>query len=412
MEQATPKPDISALRIDRAGWGVAAPGRRRKGKRIFLLAAALLAVLAGLGWALGWLSPAQEVKVGVVSRLSPSQSISVLSATGYVVAQRKAAVSSKGTGRLIYMGVEAGQRVSKGQVMAQLENGDLTAARDEASARLAAARAAVDQAQAEFDDARANFRRFKALWERKVAPRADYDVAETRLFKARAAHAATERNVQAAQAGLRQAEATLDYTFIRAPFDAMVLTKDADIGEVVAPFGSATNAKAAVATLADMESLMVEADVTESNIGKVVQDQPCLVTLDALADEPLLGQVHVIMPTADRSKGTIVVKVRFDQLHPALRPEMSAKVSFLTRPLAEGERLPRLSVLKQALLEKHGGQAAFKVEQGQVLLTPVRTGPELGDTVQVLDGLKDGDRVVLNPPAGLKDGQKVKVLSE
>lgn len=413
MEHNEPKPDLAQLRIDRSAWDGPAPGRRGRRRLATLLAVlALAAVLGGLGWSLGWLTPAQEVRVTVVGRVAPSQGVSVLSATGYVVAQRKAAVSSKGTGRLAYLGVEAGQRVAKGQVMAQLENGDLAAARDEARARLAASRAAAAQARAERDDAQANFRRFQALLERKVAPRADYEAAETRMLKAGAALTLAERNIEAAEAGLRQAEATLDYTQIRAPFDAMVLTKDADIGEVVAPFGSAASAKAAVATLADMGSLMVEADVTESNIGKVRPGQPCLVSLDALPDEPQLGQVHVIMPTADRSKGTIVVKVRFDRLAPAILPEMSAKVSFLSRPLAEDERLPRLSVLKSALAERGGRRVAYRVEQGRARETQVRAGAELGETVQVLDGLADGDRVVVSPAGGLRDGAKVRVVAE
>jgi RND family efflux transporter MFP subunit len=413
MEQNGSKPDLAQLRIDRSAWGGPAPGGR--GRRRALTLAVVLAVLAGLGllaWSLGWLTPAQEVRVAVVGRISPSQGVSVLNATGYVVAQRKAAVSSKGTGRLVYLGVEAGQRVSQGQVMAQLENGDLSAARDEVKARLAATRASAEQARAELNDAQANFKRFQSLLERKVAPRADYEVAETRLLKAKAALSLAERNIQAAEAGLRQAEATLDYTQIRAPFDAMVLTKDAEIGEVVAPFGSAVSAKAAVATLADMSSLMVEADVTEANIGKVRVDQPCLISLDALPDEPQLGLVHVIMPTADRSKGTIVVKVRFDRLLPAILPEMSAKVSFLARPLAEEERAPRLSVLKSALAERAGRRVAFKIEQGRARQAQVSTGAELGETVQVLDGLKDGDRVVASPAPGLKDGDKVRVVAE
>lgn len=413
MEEQAGKPDLSELRIDRQGWGQGStPVRRhRRGRLLALLAALVLGVVA-LAWGLGFITPAPSVQVTTVSRVLPAQSLSVLGATGYVVAQRKAAVSSKGTGRLTYMGVDAGQRVSKGQVMARLENDDLVASRDEARARVAAAQAAVDQAQAELNDAQANFSRIQALYKRQVSPKADFDTAETRLLKARAGLTSSQRNVQVAQASLRYAEATLDFTNIRAPFDAMVLTKDADLGEVVAPFGSATNAKAAVATLADMESLMVEADVTESNIGKVHQDQPCLVTLDALPDSPQLGVVYVIMPTADRSKGTIVVKVRFLDRDPAVLPEMSAKVSFLERPLAPEERLARLSVLKTALTERQGRTLAFKVDQGRVQETVVQTGPAMADTVQVLSGLSDGDRVVLNPTVRLKSGDKVKVVVE
>jgi RND family efflux transporter MFP subunit len=407
----TPPDDLAQLHIDRAGWSEGTTPRRRRSR--WWLVLSLLTVGGGaLAWASGWLSPVPTVPVTTVSRIAPSQSLSVLGATGYVVAQRKAAVSSKGTGRLEHLGIEAGQSVIKGQVLARLENQDLTAARDEVKARVAAAAAQVELARAEQNDAEANFRRMKALYERKVSPRAEYDVAETRLLKARASVNSAARNKDVAQAGLRAAEATLDYTYIRAPFDAMVLTKDADVGEVVAPFGSATSARAAVATLADMDSLMVEADVTESNIGKVAVGQPCLVTLDALPDEPQLGVVHVIMPSADRSKGTIIAKVRFNQRDPRVLPEMSAKVSFLGRPLAADERLPRLSVMKSALVERQGKTVAWRIEDNRVTPVEVGTGQALGDTVAVLSGLKDGDRVVAIPPPGLKPGDRVQAAGQ
>lgn len=409
MEKQDPKAQLGQLRIDRQAWGPGQAPRRRRWPWLLALALGLILAAGLAGWSLGWLKPAQTVSVATVSRVSPAQGLSVLGATGYVVAQRKAAVSSKGTGRLAYLGVEAGQRVIQGQVLARLENDDLTAARDEAAARVQAAGAEVERVRADLNDAQLNFQRIATLFQRKVSPKADYDVAEARLLKTRAGLNAALRQVEVAQASLRQLQASLDYTLIRAPFDAVVLTKDADVGEVVAPFGSATSARAAVATLADMTSLMVEADVTESNIGKVRPGQPCQITLDALPDTPLLGSVHVIMPTADRSKGTIIVKVKFAELDPRVLPEMSAKVGFLSRGLTPQELAPRLTVPSAALARQQGRVLAWRLNGERLEAAPVRIGQELGENLEVLDGLQEGDRVVINPGPGLKPGDRVKV---
>lgn len=407
MEQSE-QPRLEQLRIDRQA-GAAGATPRRRWPRLMALAAALALILGLAGWGLGWLRPAPTVNVATVSRQAPAQNLAVLGATGYVVAQRKAAVSSKGTGRLAYMGVEAGQRVIQGQVLARLENEDLIAARDEAQSRVRATGAEVERNQAELNDAQLNYQRLHALFLRKVSPKADDDVAEARLRRGRAGLDAARRQVEVAQAVVRQMQASLDYTYIRAPFDAVVLTKDADVGEVVAPFGSATNAKAAVATLADMDSLMVEADVTESNIGKVRARQPCQINLDALPDTPLLGSVHVIMPSADRSKGTIIVKVKFAALDPRVLPEMSAKVSFLSRELSPQELQPRLMLPAPALVRGHGHDQVWRLHDERLELVDVTLGAALGDSLEVLSGLQEGDRVVLNPAPGLVSGGQVKV---
>ncbi|MEW6263111.1 MAG: efflux RND transporter periplasmic adaptor subunit [Thermodesulfobacteriota bacterium] len=410
MTENTPQPDLAQLRINRPeGESRRSPARRwRRGSLVFLLT---ILVLGGgaLGWLQGWLKPASKVQAATVSRILPAQNLAVLNATGYVVAQRKVAVASKGTGRLTYLGVEAGQKVSRGQVIARLENDDLAAAREEAEARIKAALAVLEQTQAEDRDAEVNYNRLKGLWARQVVSKSEYDLAEARRSKAKAGVSAARRNVEAARAALKQAEALLDYTTIRAPFDGVVLTKDADVGEVVAPFGSASSAKASVATLADMDSLMLEADVTESNIGKVQVGQPCQITLDALPDLPQSGQVHVIMPTADRSKGTIMVKVKFVHRDPQIRPEMSAKVAFLRRTLEASEIKARLSVHASALIRRDGLTWVFKLESEKVNLVEIKTGSTLGDWVEVVSGLNEGARVVLSPPPGLKTGDRVKV---
>ena len=408
VESESARPDLNELRIARtSSRGRPDLPRRRRWPRLAALAAALLLAAAG-GWL--WLSRPPAVTVETVGLVSPVQALSVLDATGYVVAQRQVAVASKGTGRLAYLGIEEGQTVKTGQVLARLENDDLVAARDEARARLAAARAAVGQAEAELVDARRNHGRIQTLRQREVSPQGDLDAAETRLQKAQAGREAARRNVDLAAAGLRAAQAALDYTFIKAPFDALVLSKDADIGEVVAPFGSAANAKAAVATLADMSSLMVEADVTEANIGKVKVGQPCQVVLDALSDAPQDGVVHVIKPTSDRAKGTIIVKVAFVNRDPRVMPEMAARVSFLSRPLQLGEQRPLLGVSRAAVVRNNGGTPlVFTLIEGRAKPVRVTLGRDLEGRVEVVKGLKNGQQVIINPPPGLKAGGRVRV---
>ncbi len=369
-------------------------------------------VLIGAGLALWFFSGSlwgPKVQVAPVVKIYPSQAVTLLNASGYVVAQRKASVSSKSTGRLSYVGVEEGSRVKKGEIIARLENADLAAARDRAAANVNVARASLEQSDAELTDARLNYQRLKQLLAQNLISRQDYDAAEARHHKAMAGVANNQANIKASAATLNEAQTAVEYSLIRAPFDGVVLTKNAEVGEVVAPFGAAANARAAVATMADMSSLMVEADVAESNINLVKLGQPCEILLDALPGVRFPGKVHMIVPTADRSKATIMVKVAFDSLDPRILPEMSAKAAFLSRSLRSSEEQPRLVVNPQALLQKNGKLMAFVLKEQIVQAVPVEVGPKLGDLVEVLSGLREGDKVVLQPPSNLQNGDRVQV---
>ncbi len=399
--------DLNRLRIDRSSGEFLPAGRRR---RLWLP----LIILLGLGLAAalylwGPLSPAQEVSVAMVAKVYPAQAYTVLNASGYVVAQRKAAVSSKSTGRLAYLGVEEGSRVKKGQVMASLENEDLIAARDQARAQIREAEAGLSSAQAELIDAELQYKRYKTLVRQDLVSRQDFDMSEARYKKAKAGVASAQAHIRTARAKLEEAEAALGYSYIRSPFDGVVTTKYADVGEVVAPFGAAANARAAVVTLADLNSLMVEADVAESNLDKVSQGQPCEISLDAIPDRRFAGEVHMIVPTADRAKATVLTKVKFLEKDDRILPEMSAKVAFLSRSLGPGENQPRLAVPKAVLTERRGRTVAFVLDGGEVRETPVTRGPDMGELVEILAGLKEGDRVVVNPPASLDDRERVKL---
>jgi RND family efflux transporter MFP subunit len=370
------------------------------GGLIFLLIALYL-------W--GPLKPAQEVTAAVVSRIYPSQAYTLLNASGYVVPQRQASVSSKSTGRLAFLGVEEGSRVKKGQIMAALENEDLVAQRNQAAAQVKDAQAALDTAQAELVDARLQYERYKTLVQQELVARQDFDAAQARFHKAQAQVAAARAQINASQANLANTQAALEYSYIRSPFDGVVLTKNADVGEVVAPFGAAATAKASVVTMADFDSLMVEADVAEANLDKVHRGQPCEISLDAIPDQRFRGEVHMIVPTADRAKATVMTKVKFLELDDRILPEMSAKVAFLSQPLEAGETKPLLAVNQSALVTRNGKTIAFKVQENQVRLTEVAVGEQMGELVEITGGLKEGDRVVLNPPSSLKEGDRVRL---
>lgn len=357
----------------------------------------------------GILPWAREVEVMPVGKIYPAQAITVLNASGYVVAQRKAAVSSKSTGRLEYLGIEEGSRVKKGEIIASLENADLKATRNKAAANLQVSEAQLKEAKAEEIDAHLNFTRQQALIKADLIARQDFDTAQARYHKSLAAVEAARSSIRAAQAALAEAQTALEFSLIRAPFDGVILTKNAEVGEVVAPFGSATNARAAVATMADMDSLMVEADVAESNITQVKLKQPGEIQLDAMPHRRFRGEVHMIVPTADRSKATILTKVTFLDKDPGILPEMSAKVAFLARPLKSDEEKSRLVVSPKALLPRRGQWLAYAVQDNRVKAVSVEIGPQWGELVEVKGGLQEGDKVVMAPDNTLKEGDKVRI---
>jgi RND family efflux transporter MFP subunit len=366
-------------------------------------------IILVLLFAKGVFTPSVQVQVATVTQVYPSQAFTILNASGYVVAQRKSALASKVTGRLIWLGVEEGSRVKKDQVIARLENQDVSATKDQAAANVNVARFTLEQAQAELRDATLSFNRNKELLSRGVVARQAYDSALARYEKASAAVAAAEAAVKASTAALEGAEVLLEYTLIRAPFDAVVLTKDADVGDIVTPLGAAANAKASVITIADMSSLEVEADVSESNLSQIRPGKPCEIQLDALPEQRFRGEIHMIVPTADRSKATVMVKVRFIDKDKRILPEMSAKVAFLSRPATGEEKRPRTALNQAALVNRKDKKVVFLVKGDKVVETPVSLGSPIGDMVEVLEGVKVGDQIVLNHSDRLKNGSKIKI---
>ena len=401
-----PNEDLSKLRIDKTKVAF----RPRRKKRIVLLVfAILILIILGFLYIQGIFTPPLQVQVATVTQVYPSQALTVLNASGYVVPQRKSSLASKVTGRLVWLGVEEGNRVKKDQIVARLESDDVTAAKNQAVANVNAARSNLELAKAELKEATLNLERNTALLSKGFVAKSVYDAALARYEKAVAAVEAAEATIKANLAALESANINVEYTLIRAPFDAVVLTKNADVGDIVTPIGAAANAKSAVVTIADMDSLQVEADVSESNLGQIKLGQPCEIQLDALPGERFRGAIHMIVPTADRSKATVMVKARFINKDSRILPEMSAKVAFLSRPATLEEQKPRIALNQSAIVDRKGKERVFLVKEKRVVETPIKLGAKMGDMIEVLDGIKVGDQVVLNPPERLRNGSKIKV---
>ncbi|MBZ0158951.1 efflux RND transporter periplasmic adaptor subunit [Candidatus Methylomirabilis sp.] len=396
-------PDLSKLSIDRSAARVS---RARRRLWPWATGLALLAAAAAVGFSGGFGGPV-TVETASVTTAYPSQAVTALNATGYVTAQRKAAVASKATGRLEWLGVMEGSRVKRDEVIARLESRDVAAAREQAAANVTVTEANLEQAQAELRDADLNLARMRDLSQNNYISRLELDIAVARADKARAAARSSEAAISVARANLKAADVSFDQTRIRAPFDGVVLTKNANVGDNITPFSNAVDTKGAVVTIADMATLEVEADVAESSLGRIKVGQPCEIQLDAIPDMRFAGAVNRIVPTVDRAKATVMVKIRFVDRDERVLPDMSAKVAFLDREVEPADRKPVVAVPRQAVVERNGAQVVFILKDGRAMLTKVAIGRALGDLVEV-SGVPTGEKVVLAPLDKLADGTRIK----
>jgi RND family efflux transporter MFP subunit len=391
---ATQDADLSSLRIDRSSHGAGTPRKSSIGK-IIAWSLVTVGLLAGAIFLKDLFSPGIEVQLATASLTSPSQANAVLTASGYVVARRKAAVASKGTGTLVFLGVEEGDRVKKGQIIARLDDSDVVAT-------LQRTRENLRVAEADLNDAKQNLERVQILLKRDLIAQAEYDGADARYKRVVA-------SIDAAKFAVREAEVAVENTRIIAPFDGTVLKKNADVGEIVAPLAGAASSKAAVVTIADMASLEVEADVSEANITRVSPEQGCEITLDAYPEQRYPGYVTKIVPTADRAKATVLVKIKFRKYDQRVLPEMGAKISFLaadaSTSAADAKAL--LTVPATAVVSRNGRQVAFQVRDDRAVEVAVTTGQKLAGLVEIKSGLKDGEKVITKVPDEIKDGTRV-----
>jgi HlyD family secretion protein len=395
--------NLSKLRIDRS----LAPVQTRRRRKWLWLGAIAIVLLAGGAWF--FLQPrAINVQTTPVVTTYPSQQFVVLNSTGYVVAQRKAAISSKASGRLEWLGVAEGTRVKAGEIIARLDSRDVSAQLDAARANVNVARAALEQTLAEDRDAEASLRRTRDLIAQKFVSQSALDQAKARSDRAVAGVASGKAGLAAAEANARNAQVAVDYTLIRAPFDGIILSKSANVGDMVTPFSSAADSKGAVVTMADMSTLEVEADVSESSLSKISVRQPTEITLDALPDMRFAGTVSRMVPTVDRAKATVMTKVRFDLIDPRILPEMSAKVSFLSQRVTPEQQKPLVAVNPDALAQRDGKTVVFVVRDNRAVEVPVTPGKKIADLTAIAGDVKSGEKAVLKPPPELKDGALLK----
>jgi HlyD family secretion protein len=439
MEQTEKaKPDLSALRIHRDDDEESGAHR---GIRVVLIGTALVVIAGALlvGYRMWSASTTPEVEVARALVESGNASIGILTANGYVVADRKAAVSPKISGRLEYLGVDTGSRVKPGQLIARLEHHDLDAqlseansslanshsARAQAEAELEQDRAFLAQAQANVQKSRLELARQTSLLERGVTSKADSDKAtaqagvdegqvrsaEAQIKAAQAKIESASQQIRSAEARIRLVEAQLEYMSIRSPFEGLVISKDAEVGETVAPaiYGGATT-RGSVVTIVDPNTLEVEVDINESDINKITPGLKAEVSLDALPNEKLPAEVRKIVPTADRQKATVKVKVKFEEIDPRILPDMNAKVTFLqNQQAASGTDISRVTVPKNAIQLRDGKSIVFVFNEGRASSQIVAVGSEFGDRIEIKQGLAGGERVIIQGGGDLTDGSRVRL---
>ncbi|MDQ2918200.1 MAG: efflux RND transporter periplasmic adaptor subunit [Pseudomonadota bacterium] len=400
-------PDVSKLRIDRD----LAPLRRRRRRKWVWLAMLAVLIAGGAAWYLAQ-PRAQTVQTTPIVTTYPSQQYVVLNATGYVVAQRKAAISTKATGRLEWLGVAEGSRVKEGDLIARIDDRDVVAQSQSAQASVRAARANVRQSEVEQENAQAEYRRNEELVGKGFISQSALDTAKARLDRAQAGVASAQANLNVALANARNAEVAVDYTAIRAPFDGVILSKSANVGDLVTPFSNATDSKGAVVSMADMSTLEVEADVSESSLAKVHVGQPAEIVLDALPDTRFRGHINRMVPTVDRAKATVMTKVKFDEIDPRILPEMSAKVSFLSQDVTAEEQKPLVAVNRDAIVQRAGHDVVFVVRDGRAVAAPVTRGMKIGDTTAIRGDVKVGEKAISNPAPSLASGTLIKAAAK
>jgi RND family efflux transporter MFP subunit len=395
------KPLLDALRIERRP-------ERPSGFKWWqpALAAAVLLALCG---AFMWHSRADAIVVHTVvaqDTMSGSGDRTVLNASGYVTARREATVSSKVTGKVVAILIEEGMKVTNGQVLARLDDSNIKTDLDVAQAQLDSARAAVGETRAQLKQANADYQRTTELAAQKIASQSDLDAAEANAKSLQAHLAWQETQITVAERQVAQGEQDLDDTIIRAPFDGVITTKDAQPGEMISPVSAGGGyTRTGIGTVVDMKSLEIDIDVNENYINRVEAGQPVVATLDAYPDWQIPCKVIAIVPTADRDKSTVKVRVGFDQLDPRILPDMSVKVAFQAANNTPASR--SVSVPKSAVLNQNNQDIVFVVTDGHAERRAVTVTDTVNDNSILSAGVSAGEKVVVTAPPDLKDGMAV-----
>jgi RND family efflux transporter MFP subunit len=416
--------ELASLRLDDE------PAPSRKGVWIGLAVVVLLAAAGALAWRARTAFAATEVETTrptIEQSRGSAGGSALLTASGYVVARRKAVVSAKIQGRLAELRVEEGSRVRQNDILARLESDDYEAQVQRAraqvqqgEAQIAAAQASSRRAEADLTEARRQVGVNERLTREEILPKDTLDASRSRvsvleaaILQARADEQRARASLQQAQADLNYAQALLQHTVIRAPFTGVVVKKMAEVGESVAPIPPGVNlstSSGAIVALADLETLEVEVDVAEANVSKLVADQPAEVQVEAFPDKRYKAQLRQVIPTADRTKATVMVKVTILDKDPDLKPEMSAKATFIEPRTPADPDAPvktRILVPEGAVVTRAGGAHVFEVVDGAARLVAITAGGKRENQIVVSAGLTGGETLVMNPPEGLNDGDRV-----
>ena len=397
-----PRHDLSTLRIDEH-----ARGSRLSWTRWIPIGLLIIIVLAGAGFMLRSRMPV--VELATVHATQAGQRATLLNASGYVTPRRRATIAAKITARVSTLYAEEGMHVREGQVLALLDDSD-------AKVRLASAQADRDAAAAALADLRVNLAnaerelaRTQGLKQGGVTSQQALDAARTLVDSYKARIASSERQVQATESRIRVAQQDLDNCVVRAPFAGIVVSKDAQVGEMVSPISAGGGfTRTGIATVVDMNSNEIEVDVNESYIARVKPGQPVTAVLDAYPDWQIPAKVRTVIPTADRQKATVKVRISFDHLDPRILPDMGVKVSFL----GDEQKTPAAAALtlpKAAVKNENGTPVVYVYRNGTVERRAVRLGNSRDNDQEVVAGVSEGDQVVARAIEGLRDGQKVDV---
>ena len=401
------KDDLASLKIDHSA-------RASTSRRGLWITVAIVVLAAGGGlWFWAQRLQAAPVKTAsVVARTSGSASAGVLNASGYVTARRRATVSSKVTGKVVEIHVEEGMEVRKGQVLARLDDSQIRSALQVAEAQLAAARRGAAEDEAHLREAQLTLNRRAALVKEGVVGKAELDASEAQVASIKARIAMANEQVRVAESHVNARRTDLNDMVVRAPFAGVAISKDAQPGEMISPVSAGGGfTRTGICTIVDMSSLEIEVDVSESYINRVRSGMPAEAVLDAYPDWRIPSHVITTVPSADRQKATVKVRLGFDKLDPKILPDMGVKVTFLAERAAENAAAaaPRLLVPKAAVRTVEGRSIVFVVKDDVAERRAVTVGAADGDQVEVVSGLQAGERVVVEGPDTLADGTRVTV---
>jgi HlyD family secretion protein len=401
------KQDLAALRIERE------PDRPSAARWIVWLGALIVLATASVAaWRWATRERPIEVQAATVTERAAGTQAAVLNASGYVTARRRATVSSKVTGKVIEVNVEEGRAVTQGDVLARLDDSTERAALALVTAQAEAARRAVAENEVHLVQARTTLARATKLRKDGLITDADVDTDKADVDGTEARINALNQAINVAERQIDVAKTDLDNTVIRAPFSGVAISKDAQPGEMVSPVSAGGGfTRTGICTIVDMRSLEIEQDVNESYINRVRPAQHVTAVLDAYPDWQIPAHVIAVVPTADRQKATVLVRIGFEALDPRILPDMGVKVTFLRDPDQEAAPAAQPTTLapKAAVTADNGNNFVFVVSGDSVERRAVKVGGSDGDRVEVLAGLRQGDRVVVSPPPDLKDGAKVTV---